>query len=86
MHVLVLENLGLEGFIVFKVDRFIDKHGERLVGEEEVLFFHAKDTSRVQIRSGTEVTGDGGLSVDSIDFVAITSYKGVLSREPLEGG
>jgi hypothetical protein len=71
---------------VFKVDRFVDEHGEQLVGEEEVLFFRAKDASQVWIGSGAEVTGDGGSGVDGVDFVAIASYEGVLSREPLEGG
>jgi hypothetical protein len=85
MHVSVSEYLGLEGFIVFEVDRFVDEHGERLVGEEEVLFFCAKDTSRVWIGSGAEVTGDGGSGIDSIDFIAVASYEGVLPRESSEG-
>jgi hypothetical protein len=45
-----------------------------------------KDTSRVWIRSGSEDAGDGGSGVDGIDFIAVTSYEGVLSREPSEGG
>jgi hypothetical protein len=71
---------------MFEVDCFIDEHGERLVGEEEVFFLRAKDTLRVWIRSGAEVVGDGGLGVDGVDFVAIASYEGVLSREPSESG
>jgi hypothetical protein len=71
---------------VFEVNCFIDEHGERLVGEEEVLFFCAKDTSWVRIGSGTEVTGDGGSGVDGVDFVTVTSYEGVLPCEPSESG
>jgi hypothetical protein len=70
---------------VFKVDRFVDEHGEWLIGEEEVLFFRAKDASQVWIGSGMEVTGDGGSGVDGVDFVAVASYKGVLPCESLEG-
>jgi hypothetical protein len=85
-HISVSENLSPEGFIALEVDCFIDEHGERLVGEEEVLFFCAKDASQVQIGSGAEVVGDGGLGVDSIDFIAVTSYEGVLPCELSEGG
>jgi hypothetical protein len=86
VHVSVLGNLSPEGFIVFEVDCFVDEHGEQLVGEEEVFFLCAKDTSWVWIGSGMEVTGDGGLGIDSIDFVAIVSYEGVLFCELSEGG
>jgi hypothetical protein len=71
---------------VFEVDRFVDEHGEWLVGEEEVLFFRTKDTSWVWIGSGAEVAGDGGSGVDGMDFAAVAYHKGVLPCEPLEGG
>jgi hypothetical protein len=78
--------MTLEGFITFEVNHFIDKHGEWLVREEEVFFLHVKDTLWVWIGSGTEVTGDGGSGVDSVNFAAVMSYEGILSRELLEGG
>jgi hypothetical protein len=86
VHVSVSENFGSEGFVAFEVNCFVDKHGERLVGEEEVFFLCAKDTLQVWIGSGAEVTGDGGSGINGIDFAAITSYKGVLSHDPSEGG
>jgi hypothetical protein len=81
-----LEHLSPEGFVVFKVDHFIDEHCEWLIREEEVLFLHAQEYLEIRIRSGTEVTGDRGSGIDSVDFVAVMSYEGVLSHEPLEGG
>jgi hypothetical protein len=86
VHISVLEYLSPEGFIALEVNRFIDKHSERLVREEEVLFFCAKDALWVWIRSGVEVVGDGGSGVDGVDFVAIVSHEGVLSCETSEGG
>jgi hypothetical protein len=86
MHILISEDLGPEGFVAFEVDCFIDKHSERLVGEEEVLFFCAKDASWVRIGSGMEDMRDGGSGIDGIDFVVVAPYEGVLSREPSEGG
>jgi hypothetical protein len=86
VHVSVSKHLGPEGFIAFKVNHFVDEHGERLVWEKEVLLFRAKDASWVRIGSGAEVTGDGGSGVDGVDFVTVASYKGVLPRESSEGG
>ena len=81
---MVSEHLGPEGFIAFEVDRFVDEHGEWLVGEEEILFFHAKDSLRVRIRSGAEDAGDGGSGIDGVDFAAVASYEGVLPRKSSE--
>jgi hypothetical protein len=53
-------DLGLEHDILLEVEGFVDKHGKRLVLEEEVFFFGAKNTTGVWVLVGSEVAGLNG--------------------------